>query len=253
MRVIPDHTQSEWNEQHDGIKAVRAFSVHDLDGVSSGIIKAAVNAPGVPALEEAHPDEPGIVVIDKTGSPMHDRSVLVRCSYAVPTWDNAPGLVPQLLELDSSVLTEKTYYDINGVRLSATYTGTVIVTHYPSTEKTLNIVTATIRKVETTSDADLLARSVAYNDSVNDAAWFGWPAKTWRLEDLQVRQSRFAGKREVTYVLSYKPDTWQFLATYIESGRVPPDATEGNGFRRWDIRDLTDFSGLPITVPTMPP
>ena len=255
MRVKPDYTQGDWQELADGYRATRTFAVLDLAGTSSDVLRSAANAVGIPDRNDPHPHESSIVVVRKTSRPLNDTSALVSVEYEVPTWENSPELVSQEITLDASVDEEKVYFDINSARIAAQYTiaGVGIVTQYPSATIARSRVTATIRKLETTSEGDLLLRSVAYMETVNNAVWFGWPAKTWKVEDLQSRPSKLSGYRAVTYTLVYNPDDWRFLATFIDRGRLPPDAAEGNGFAFFDTRQLTDFSQLPITVPVAPP
>jgi len=253
MRVVPDHTQGEWTELADGVRAVRTFTVHELAGVSSAQLKAAAEAVGVPARNDPHPEDSSILMIEKSARPLHDTAALVTCRYEIPTWQNSPETVAQEITIDATVIEEKTYFDYLGTtRISVTYTTGAVITQYPSATTAASRVTATIRKVETTSESDLLLRAADFVETVNDAMWFNWPEKTWKLDDLQSRPSRLSGRREVTYVLTYNPRDWRFLATLIDKGRVPPDATEGNGFRRWDTREPKDFTLLPITVPTKP-
>lgn len=255
MRVVPDYEVGSWTETSDGTIASRTFLVVELAGTASAQIKGAVEAVGVPARGDPHPEDATLVAIQKSGSARDESTVLVTVEYEIPTWRNSPETVSQEITLDASVITDETRFDINGVRISAVYDYPVgpIVTHYPKATRAGSLMTASVWALETTSQADLMLRSVAYIEHVNNAAWFGWPEKSWKLDDLQVRRSRFAGYQEVTYVLTYNPRTWRFVASFIDSGTVPPDATEGNGFSTWDIRELADFSLLPITMPTLPP
>jgi len=254
MRVIPDNEVGTWTETSDGTVASRTFLVVELAGTASAQIKNAVEAVGVPARGDAHPEDASLVATQKSGSARDESTVLVTVEYEIPTWRNSPESVSQEITLDASVLAEETRFDINDVRLKASYQIPFgpLVEHYPKATRFGSLMTASVLRLETTSASDLLLRSVAYIEHVNNAVWFGWAAKTWKLDDLQVRRSRFAGYQEVTYVLTYNPRTWRFVASYIDSGTVPPDATEGNGFALFDIRELADFSLLPITMPTAP-
>lgn len=253
-RVVPDFTQGEWTEFADGKRAVRTFTVHDLIGTSSAILKQAAEETGIPALGDPHPEDASIVVVDKSSRPMHDASAMVACTYEIPTWRNSPGIVSQEITLDASVSEEKVYFDLNSNRIAAQYTipGVGITVQYPSATVARSRVTATINKLEQTSEGDLLLRASEFVETVNNALWFNWPAKTWKIEDIQSRPSPRNGWREVTYTLVYNPDDWRFLATFIDRGRLPPNATEGDGFAFFDVRELKDFTLLPITVPAKP-
>ena len=253
MKVTPDFEIGDWEETGDGIRASRTFLVTEIDGApASAQIKAATEAAGVPAKDDAHPEDSSIVVITKRGVARNSREVLVTCEYETPTWRNAPNLVPQEITLDSSIFEEKAWFDINDNRISVTYNVGAIITQYPSASRSIGLMTATVSRLETTSSSDLLLLGSNYTDAVNDAPWFNWPLKTWKLDDLQVRTSRLAGYREVSYVLTYNPRDWRFFAGFIDRGRVPPDATEGNGYAFFDLRQPRDFSALPITIPTKP-
>lgn len=234
----------------------RVFIVGGVTGAVSDKKRQATLTTGVPQYEDAHPDISGINVIDVDCQPI-DRAASqfrVVCKYGVPTWRTSPTLVPQEITLDTTYVEEKTWFDINGVRLEAEFFNPVqgFIQHYPSATRAITRSTATISKLETTSETALFLRSTSYVGTVNDAPWFNWPARTWLFEDLQVRTSRVPGFRECVYTLVYNPETWRFLAEYIEGGRIPPTATEGDGFAYYDIRELTDFSLLPLTIPAMP-
>lgn len=249
MRIIPDYTVGSWTETSNGIVASRTFLAVEMSGTASAQIKLAVDDPEVPIRGDAHPEDASIVVVQKSGSARDESTVLVTCDYEIPTWRNSPETVSQEIRIDSTVVSEETIFDINGARIQAQYG---LVTHWPRATRSGSLVTITVSKLQLTSESALVIQAIDFVETINDAVWFGWPAKTWKLDDQQVRLSRFAGYREVQYVLTYNPRDWRFFASYIEIGRVPPDATDGNGFGYFDIRELQPFSSLPITIPTKP-
>ena len=255
MIVTPDGTRSTEQEDFDGVVSERAFTVTELLGPSDQQLSAARTAPGIPAIGDAHPSVAGINCVSKSVSATNDRVAIVMCRYQKPTPDTLPTLGGQLITTDASTVEEETNFDINGDRLIVSYNlGGSLVDQLPKAGIARALSTLTFTVYEQTSEADISLRNLAYVEHVNNAAWFGWAEKTWRCEDIQSRpygQSRTW--REVTTVLTYNPRTWRWRAEFINKGAAPADATEGFGFATFDIRELADFSLLPVTPPTAPP
>ena len=250
MAVIENVIDGPWQRDVNGDTTTRTYIVTNQASFDPDTLPGEIPVRGTQHPEASELRAIAITITPEANQPQQKR---VRVQYATPTLENLPELGGQRIEMDTTIVEERTIEDINGARLSATYIGpSGIVTHLPSAVRTSVLATATITRMETTTEDQLLLRSIAYVGTVNDAAWFGWPAKTWRVDDLEVRRlTRNDSYRSVRTICTYNPETWRFLATYISRGAVPEDATEGNGFAFYDIRRATDFSTLPITVPTM--
>ena len=247
--VTPDHPRSNERDSLDGIVAERAFTVQGLTGASDTILTQARTAPGIPSRGDAHPSLAGIICIEVSAAAVNESMAMVTCRYEQSTPASYPEGGGQFVTVDSTSASETYYFDINDTRLSATYSGILgSFTHYPSATIDEALVTVTYRRYEQTSEAAIAQLALDYVERVNDLQWAGWAEKTWKVDDIQSRPHGERNQwREVQYVLTYNPRTWMFLSRVVRGGRVPEDSTDGNGFRRQDVRQLADFTQLPFT------
>ena len=258
--AVEEIVGGSYAKRAEGESDVRVFLVDAVTGAKSAKRYLATLETGVPAQGEAHPDITGVSCISVISEPAESSAsaFYVRCGYGVATWRNAPTMVTQDIRIDTTFIEEKTWFDINDVRLKAVkQPPPTLVEHYPSATRAITRTSATISKLELTptsveTDA-LFRRSIDYVGAVNNAPWFGWEAKTWLCEDMQIRKSNLPGYTEVETVVTYNPDTWRFLAEYIQQGRLPPGSIEGDGFAYFDIRELRNFMLLPFTIPNKTP
>lgn len=240
---------------------------HDVGGPRNTITYLATNEAsgnpdditGIPAWGAQHPTVSTMYVVNRSSSVEAGQPATwrVTVTYAVPTPGELPGVsgVPaQRIQVESTTYEQDTVFDIHGDRIKATwFNGFAFITQYPTAKQSLSAATVEITTYEAITAAAAALRAIDYVDTVNNAIWYGWSPETWRFEDIQAEPwGEFGQFMEVRHVLTYRADTWRFLSYHVNAGRVPPDATDGNGFARFEVKFGADFSAVPIVMVTKP-
>ena len=250
MAVISRIVDGGWTHDVDGDRTSLTYYV---DGQASGDVNTMPVE--VPRRGDVHPDRSDLMAVSVVTSHVagQPQQFIVRVEYATPSPENSPQLGLQRIELDSTIVEEQTNFDVTGARIFVNWNSPLgVVSHNPQATTLTNLTTVTVTKTETVSTDDLVRRAARFVGAVNDAVWFGWPAKTWKLDDIEVRKFDEAEVyQQVKYALTYNAKTWRLQVGYTLDGAVAPGATEGDGLKTFDVIKFDDFTLLPIVMPTM--
>ena len=72
----------------------------------------------------------------------------------------------------------------------------------------------------------------------------GEPRDSWLMNVRSTQQQE--GRHTVEYTAAYNADGWQATVIHNENGRVPLDASSGNGIETYQVYARADFRSLAL-------
>lgn len=244
-----------------GWSSVSRYVVVEAAGES---LYDATRLDGIPRLGQAHPQIPGIQVINKSAERIAgDSAVAVTVEYGVPDPDDTgdgAGIEGQgEIEIDAALISEQTYRDIRGAIMRVSYDGRPYLFTIDGEEQSVGrvrltkVITANVERPNvslrfTRVERDIsIAQIAALTGKINRSPFLGFPAGTWLCRRINPRAIA-GGRYRTTYELIYDPRGWRLEGAVDYAGLVPFDATPGNGIEFFDIYEQADFSPLRIGV-----
>ena len=257
----------------DGYSAEVIAVVSDVPGDEWTRRFEALRTPGLPAYGSVHPAEPSIFLLDTSAEPAgagSTRTFIVRLGYrparaddAVPSGD---PLGPTTWSGDVTTYSEQTYQDVNGNSMLVGYRGRptqlVIDATTGQVDETipfvfgvtsiLNIIELATANVDrptqimraTRWERDNPERAAeSVTGSTNRARFRGKAPRTVLCRGVRFEPAANGGF-QVSYEFAYRPAGWQVRATVSYQGKVPDDATVGNGIQFYDVLPAADFASL---------
>jgi hypothetical protein len=248
--LIADHTITR---TADGFETERVYMVEVRGGLAETKLYNALTTAGVPQYNDPHPTLPDVRVTRIQARPATGHSpntFRVVVTYTIPEADDALSEAEDDLAtsgkvtFNTSLASEKTWFDINGDFLTVRWRGGTIVTVYKEAEVQRPQLEVAFRRVETSAPKSEILN---YLGKVNSGPWSGFPAKTWLCTRIDADQEK-AGKFEVDYGFSYRPETWRLEVianlTAEQIAELPPDVESANGYQLYDVYQTADFNQL---------
>lgn len=258
----------------DGYEADVEALVTDVSGDIWARRLNALRTPGLPAFGSQHPAEPTLFLLEQDVQPVTDSpsKFLIRLGYrprrpgeVVPTGERYG---PTQWSGDATTYTEDAYQDVNGAPMLVGYRGRptqlVIDAETGQVDETvpfvfgqtsiLNIIelaTAQVDRPTTLLRAERWERddpepaAERIQGHTNRAAYRGKASRTLLCRAVRW-QPQQGGGFSVNYEFAHRPTGWQVRAAVSYQGKVPDDATEGNGIARYDVLPAADFASLQL-------
>lgn len=227
----------------DGWELQRLAFVSGLSGSYAQRMAQAMTASGIPALREAHPNLPGVLVAELQASPAGDQAAMVRITYRSPDADFLPDLEdPPQIQVGSTLSQTTTSQDATGQPIEVTIgSGANTLTQIAQVRKLIPQTTVRYTRLEEASPGD---KARNYVGKINSTAVFSSNPETWMCTGIHGRSDDGGQTYLVTYDFQYNPDGWQPKAVYIDptTGRPHPDATPIQA----DIYNTIDFTNLDL-------
>ncbi len=240
----------------DGFTAERVFIIDEITGQPETRLYNAIQSSGIPAFGDPHPTIPDIQVTEIQANPATSGSqIKINVVYSVP--DNSDGSTDNSsgsITVNSSLITEEVFEDINGDTLKADYkifvdstnTNVTVSTKYATVDVQRPQMVVTFRRLE-----DQVPKTVI-NDFlgvVNSTDWSGFPAHTWLCTNITVSPNK--DKFDVDYSFAFNQQSWQVEVivplTDTQANNFPIDKATGNGYSVYDVYKSRNFNELGLS------
>lgn len=257
MRVTPDYLDGRASAlvTRQGTEATRLFLVSDIPGAASDKLARATSAPEIPGIGSPHPYLKGARLESLQAVPISDdpAKAVVIAEYRTPNADNlsspfAPRVAADAaileVQLFTQVFDEQTTLDRNGERMIVGFHGASL--SQVGISQFADLVTATVKRprlgVRIRHERPRLPRELAGQilGAVNAREWSGYAPLTWLCTNFSSRSD--SGVVVVEFEALYNPDTWRVRHELQIAGRVPEQATIGNGIGVFDVYPEFDFN-----------
>lgn len=227
----------------------------------------ALRANGVPQYGQAHPVFPELRVtaIEVVARTSRTDQRIVRVTYSKPragAGDRTGRYGPMSWSAGTRTITDTARHDAAGrlmwvfyggvpqLEIASIQTGESYIGGYgggafvrAARVHTAEVDRALLTLVGTRWERDDPMRKARdFRTVVNSDRVLGlFPPATLFAEGIAYRPDE-AGGWMVDYAMSYNPDTWRSRGDIKLYGQTPLDATEGNGYQRFDVYPLVPFS-----------
>lgn len=258
---IIDGSRAKEDEQ-GWLELERIATVDGLTGDGQAKFSSAMNAPGMPAMSDAHPIDPTLVLMERTwtspGPDLAKATLLYKRRLQDSTNMNPPGAygIPQpSLEVGTTLSQIEANLDAHGAKVKVSYTGTKRVVGVDQDDQLATFpkqVPQTSLSYKRHELGSPISKSRTYVGRVNAAGWNvdpGNAAGVWLCTGITGTSTDGNRTYDVTYTFSHCGDTptgtWQGKAYWRSSnGLVPDDLVGGTGIVDFDNYSEIDFSGL---------
>ena len=257
MRVVPDYLDGRATAivSRQGNEATRLFLVTDIPGGAADKLARATNAPEIPGIGSPHPYLKGARLESLQAVPISDdpAKAVVIAEYRTPNADNISQQFAPEVAADASVLEvqlftqtfdEQTTVDRNDERMIVGFHGQGFA--QAGISQLADLVVATVKRprlgVRIRHERPSLPRQLAGDilGAVNAREWSGYAALTWLCTNFSTRSE--SGVVVTEFEALYNPDTWRVRHELQIAGRVPEQATLGNGIGVFDVYPEFDFN-----------
>ena len=270
------------------VQGFTASRIWTVDGLADGdykMLASAINDPSIPAIGDAHPDLPNIVVTSKDVAPEGFDKATVTVTYSrsifggggndpTGTTENPILSVSSRLEqVDTERVTGldgtpdgaiKTFYIADG---EGSIDGRD-ANHTPQTGKVKAFVpraTISFQRQETITAATAVADATEFVGYTNSGPWLNTRRSELNVTDswLCIGASANSTDGGLTFVrnfeFAFNPETWNVMAVFIDeqTGRPPDDVTlpddttaglRGNGTLMVRVAGQRDFADLNLVL-----
>ena len=249
MTVIKDLvSEQKLRRDVDGYTVERSFIVTGVSGQGEARLYNATITSGIPQYGEPHPIIPDVQVTNIDASTLESgKDIMVNILYGIPSDEeaaDAAGTGVGTIEVSSNLVSEQRFADINGVPLTATHRSAFGILVQSGTVD----VQKPQQQVSFTRMEPIIPKNNINNflGKVNDKIWSSYPAKTWLLSAISVREIK--GEFEVLYTFSHDINTWRAVVTALltqaDADAFPLDEDTGNGIARYDVYETANFDQL---------
>lgn len=250
---VDEIKEANLSETAEGYTGTRKFTVTDIPQTPNAPLSAVYDDPRIPIVGAPY-GRFGIQVLKRSAD--SDASLvngaIVTVEYGVPdsSQDVSSGKASkERIELKVGTITERTATDINGDFLNVSYQGSessfLKLAQVQTAEVQRPVFRFTVRRDE---QAIPFQKALDFFGKVNSTQFFGFASKTLLLLGLANADTNKGLTQEVAYEIVFKPDTWRHQARLLIGGRLPTDATLGNGIEVYDVFESIDFAGLGISL-----
>jgi len=269
MAVIADIIEGSTIQDTGGYSATRVFLVTGVTGAASAKLYNALNASGIPQIDEVHPSMSTIRCSSRNAeaaSSDDNTTFRVTCQYTTPTYRSGGVDDPAQISIGSVAQDGQTTADKDGVDIILGPFDYTIGTP-PQTKEAVK-QTGLVSKMfpmpsvsfqrRLTSMDQLVGEAVAYVGKVNSAIFYLNKTGTVAVGIGSALCTRISGNSsdggttfDVTYdfQISQSSKGWKANVVYVnqETGLPHPDATEANGGKKEiDIYEEADFNDLDL-------
>jgi len=231
----------------DGFTAERGYIISGLTGDDPAKLYQAMQTPGLPQYGDPHPVIPDIEVTQIIVEPLTSGSqVRVDIVYRKPDESAADAAADQSgqVTLNTSLVGEEEFRDVNGDLLTATYVDSfgVQIRYF-----TANVERPQLRVSFKRTEQQIPKSAINnYLGKVNSAEWSGFPPRTWLCSSITAEEN--AESYDVEYTFVHRAETWRIevLAgiTEDQASQFPIDVETGNGYAVYEVYEQANFNNL---------
>lgn len=161
----------------------------------------------------------------------------------------ATSASPGRIEIRASTVTEQSYFDIKGDPLIVQYRGVATNGALWTLVNQAETQRPVFRFAHVRKEVDVpMLKAKNYVGRINLAPIWGFGAKELLILSITNQEQNKGLTQEVTYDFAWDPNTWRFESSTLVGGRLPSDATLGNGFEFYDVLEAKDFSPLGLNI-----
>lgn len=213
-------------------------ATYHVEGLTGDILVTALDAAGIPAYNQEHPNIPYCLAKEYEVTPTSGTSAYVTVTYKSLTFDW--GISDLQNSYEGTLVSDTTGVDKTGAPIVLTYDGNP---KYPRPVSYLAPrATLVLERYAILTDDQLDNLMNSYLGKVNAVVWHNSAPLTWLCAGIKATPVNHTSRYKMVYTFVKNPNKW------IARVRVDPplqaNPQTGNGYGEFEIYPTADFSAI---------